>query len=180
MVMASWADVRRDDPRLVEVGEHRLLSPGVVLVGTIRRDGTPRVSPVEPVVLDGELWLCMMLGSTKARDLRRDPRVLVHSMVTGRDGAGGEFKVRGLARPITDIAAQRHYADEVATRLGWHAEPGRCHLFVVDISDITFIRYDAETGDQYVTRWPGGLQYVRHHTSDTSVGPPEPTSTALG
>ena len=34
-----------------------LLSPGVLLVVTIRKDGTPRLSPVAPFVHDGELWL---------------------------------------------------------------------------------------------------------------------------
>jgi hypothetical protein len=67
----------------------------VLLVVTIRADGTPRLSPVEPFVLDGDLWLSMMLGSRKAADLVRDPRVLVHSIVTNRDGEEGEVKLRG-------------------------------------------------------------------------------------
>ena len=178
--MTGWQALRDDDPELAERGEQLLLDPGVVLVGTVRRDGTPRISPVEPLLLDGELWLCMMLNSAKARDLLRDPRVLVHSVVTGRDGAAGEFKVRGTARQVTDPAAQRHYADEVARRLGWRAEPGWSHLFVVDVAEATFIRYETATGDQYVARWPGRHRYLRRHTSETSVGEPEPTDVALG
>jgi hypothetical protein len=45
----------------------------VLLVVTIRADGTPRLSPVEPFVLDGDLWLSMMLGARKVADLVRDP-----------------------------------------------------------------------------------------------------------
>jgi hypothetical protein len=48
------------------VADDRLIAPGVLLVVTIRRDGTPRVSPVEPLVLDGDLWLSMMWQSRKA------------------------------------------------------------------------------------------------------------------
>jgi hypothetical protein len=55
----------------------------VVLVATIRRDGTPRLSPVEPFVLEGELWLSMMPASTKAHDLDRDPLVLVLAAPAG-------------------------------------------------------------------------------------------------
>ena len=58
-----WSEIERSQPRLAELGRHRLLGPGVVLVGTIRRDGTPRISPVEPFVMDGDLWLIMMWRS---------------------------------------------------------------------------------------------------------------------
>jgi hypothetical protein len=46
----------------------------VALLGTLRPDGSPRVSPVEPYFAGGELVLGVMAWSGKARDLRRDPR----------------------------------------------------------------------------------------------------------
>jgi hypothetical protein len=55
------------------------------------RDGTPRVSAVEPLVTGGDLWLSMLWQSTKAADLLRDPRILLRSVVTSRDGGAGEF-----------------------------------------------------------------------------------------
>jgi len=91
----DWAELERRQPGLARLGRRRLLDPGVVLVATIRGDGTPRVSPVEPLVLDGALWLSMLWHSRKAADLLRDPRVLVHSVVTSRDGGEGEFIRRG-------------------------------------------------------------------------------------
>lgn len=169
-----WSEMQSNQPRLAELGRERLLAPGVVLVATIRRDGTPRLSPVEPLVLDGDLWLSMMWGSTKAADIARDPRILVHSVITGRDGAEGEYKVRGTARAQEDPVVQRRYADAVAKSLGWRPETGRFHLFTVDLHDVTFIRYVDATGDQYVTRWPQGREFVRHGTSATSLGDPEP------
>jgi len=169
-----WAELESNQPRLAELGRDRLLGPGVVLVGTIRRDGTPRISPVEPWVMAGDLWLSMMWGSTKAKDLSRDPRVLVHSVITDRDGSEGEFKVRGQARVEDDESVQRRYAAEVAAGLGWRPEPGQFHLFAVDISDVTFVRYVDATGDQFVTRWPPGHEFVRRGTGATTVGEPEP------
>ncbi|MGH3482139.1 MAG: hypothetical protein ACRDPQ_02775, partial [Nocardioidaceae bacterium] len=108
------------------------------------------------------------------RDLIRDPRILVHSVITNRDGGEGEYKVRGTARATDDLAVQRRYADAVARSLGWEPEPGRFHLFAVDIDEVTFIRYDDATGDQYVCRWPTGGEFVRRGTTATSVGDPEP------
>src|ERR1700760_1677595 len=105
-----WADIERAQPRLAEGLRERLVEPGVLLAATIRRDGPPGLSPVEPYLLDGELWLSMLWGSTKARDLQRDPRILVHSIVTSRDGVAGEVKLRGTARAEDDPAGQRRHA----------------------------------------------------------------------
>ncbi len=174
-----WQDLVDRQPRLADLGVTRLLDPGVVLVATLRRDGSPRLSPVEPLLLDGDLWLSMMWGSWKARDLQRDPRLLVHNIVRSRDGAEGEYKVRGMARAVDDLASHRRYARAVADRLGWEPVPGRFHLFAVDISDVTVIRYDGGTGDQFVASWPPGREFVRRGTTATSVGEPEPTSDLL-
>lgn len=171
-----WLDIENTQPRLAGPGRQRLLGPGVVLVAKIRRDGTARLSPVEPLVMDGDLWLSMMWRSTKARDLLRDPRILVHSVVTSRDGAEGEFKVRGTAALEGDPAVQRRYADVVAGSLGWNPQPGRFHLFAVDISQVSFISYDTATGNQHVATWPPGREFIRRATSATSVGDPEPAS----
>ena len=156
------------------MGERKLGGPGVVLVATIRRDGSPRVSPVEPLFWEDDLYLSMGWGSQKARDLQRDPRILVHSIVTSRDGTDGEYKVRGVAVPQMDLQTQRRYALEVAERLGWNPEVGRFHLFTVDVRDITFVRWDDATNDQFVTRWPEGGEFVRRGTSATSLGSAEP------
>jgi Pyridoxamine 5'-phosphate oxidase len=171
-----WSDIEHAQHRLARLGHQRLIEPGVVLVVTIRRDGTARLSPVEPLVLDGDLWLSMMWQSAKARDLLRDPRVLVHGIVTSRDGADGEFKIRGTARTEDDPAVQRRYAETVTSSLGWSPQPGRFHLFAVDISQVSFISYDTATGDQHVALWPPGREFIRRATSDTSVGDPEPIS----
>jgi hypothetical protein len=168
-----WSELAQAQPDLIELGRRKLLDPGVVLVATIRRDGSPRLSAVEPFVLDGELWLSMLVDSMKAKDLLRDPRVLVHNVITGRDGGDGEFKLRGTARAHTDPDLQRRYSDAVAESLGWRPVPGKFHLFAVDIGDVTFIRYDDPTGDQFVTRWPHGGEFVRRGTSATSLGQPE-------
>jgi hypothetical protein len=169
-----WMALEDAQPRLAELGRQRLVEPGVVLVGTIRADGTPRISPVEPFVMEGDLWLSMMWQSWKATDLARDPRVLVHSIITSRDGSEGEYKVRGIAQPEDDATVQHRYAAAVADELGWRPEPGRFHLFAVDITEVTVIRYDAATGDQFVARWPSNREFVRRGTSATTVGVAEP------
>ena len=174
-----WDEFATDEPRLAALGR-QLADPGVVLVGTIRRDGTPRISPVEPLLWEGDLWLSMLFGSYKATDLQRDPRLLIHSIVTGRDGAAGEYKLRGRAIEESARRVQEGYGAQARDRLGWDPQPGRFHLFRVEIEDVTFIRYEDATGDQFVTRWPSRREYVRRGTSATSLGDPEPYRDLLG
>jgi hypothetical protein len=171
--LVRWSEFEKVEPRLAELGRVRLCGPGVVLVGTIRRDGAPRLSPVEPLLWNGELWLSMGWRTRKAADLELDPRILVHNIVTDREGTAGEYKVRGQAVSESDSEVHRAYAETVESLLGWTPEPGRFHLFRVDIEDVTFIRWDPATNDQFVSRWPAGTEFVRRGTSATSLGDPE-------
>jgi hypothetical protein len=91
-------------------------------------------------------------------------------------GTAGEFKVRGTARAEEDPAPQRRYADAVTASLDWSPVPGEFHLFAIDIAQVTFMRYDPATGDQFTAMWPPGREFVRRGTSATVVGAPEPFS----
>ena len=60
-------------PELADRVRERFERTGLALVGTLRADGSPRVSGWEPLFADGEIWLGSMPGSRKNDDLRRDP-----------------------------------------------------------------------------------------------------------
>jgi hypothetical protein len=170
----QWEEFYADSGRLGRLCHERLIGPGVLLVVTLRRDGTARLSPVEPLILSGELWLSMMWKSKKAADLDRDDRVLLHSIITGPQDPGGEVKVRGRAIPESHPDVRRRYCEAVAV-LGWQPEEPYFHLFRVNFQDVTFIRYHPN-GDQQLVRWPERTEVIRRATSPTSVGAPQPYS----
>jgi hypothetical protein len=174
-----WQEFADQAPRLADLGREKLGTPGVILIGTVRADGTPRISPVESLFWGQDLWLSMLWGSKKAADLARDPRLLVHSIVTSRDGSGGEYKVRGRAVAEEDPDTQAGYATAIREHVGWDPVPGAFHLFWVDVDEVTFVRYEDATGDQFVTLWPAGREFVRRGTSATSLGEPEPSAALL-
>jgi hypothetical protein len=58
-----WSELLRRQPHLTSRAEERLIAPGVMLVVTLRRDGTPPLSPVESFLLDGRLLSSMLWGS---------------------------------------------------------------------------------------------------------------------
>jgi hypothetical protein len=173
-----WAEIAARQPALGAIAHDRLIKPGALLVGTTTRDGSARISGVEPLVMSGELWLSMMQTSTKARDLQRDPRILLHSLVTGPEAAV-EIKVRGTARTETDREVHEQYAAAAAAELGWQPVVGHFTLFAVDVADVTYIGFDPETGAQHVARWPAGAEYVRPATTPTSLGTPQPVRRLL-
>ena len=58
--MATWREFREADEPFAEMAEARIDGEGLVLVGTLRHSGWPRISPVEPLIVDGDLYLGMM------------------------------------------------------------------------------------------------------------------------
>ena len=173
-----WAEIAAHEPALGAVAHERLIKPGVVQIGTTRRDGSARISGVEPLIMDGELWLSMMMGSAKVADLDRDPRLQVHSIISGPEAAI-EIKLRGTARREHDRDVQERYARKVAAELPWDPVVGDFALFAVDIDEVTYVGFAAESGDQHVARWPSGQEYLRPVTSPTRLGPPRPVRQVL-
>lgn len=166
-----WEEFQADAGEIGGEARRRLESPGVLLVVTIRRDGTARLSPVEPFFWGGDLWLAMLLQSQKVRDLRRDPRLLVHSIVTDREGAEGEVKMRGSAAFEHDHASVAEVCAAIGAALPYEPDPERVDLARVDVEEVAMVRY--VDGDQHVALWPQRRRFVRRETSATSVGDPE-------
>lgn len=133
-------------------------------MGTIRADGTPRISPCEPYFVDGELLLGMMWRSKKALDLRRDPRLTVVTPRGDREGADGDLKLYGRALEIEDEARRTAYGDATEARIDWRPS-GPFHLFAVDIQSAGFISFGT---DRRMLRWSaaGGVEVLRHPDAD--------------
>ena len=152
--MVSWGAFESEAPELAALGQERFDKAQLLLVGTLRRDGWPRISPVEPVLVDGELALGMMWRSTKALDLRRDPRLVVHNVVADRNGSDGEFKIYGRAIEIFDDAPRDAYGKALFERIGWRPEGDEWHLFHIDISHVAYVWF-GESKQRIQTWRPG-------------------------
>jgi hypothetical protein len=137
--MVTWGEFRGGDPVFAGRCEERVDGVGLVLVGTLRRNGWPRISPVEPLITDGSLYLGMMWQSKKALDLLADPRCVVHSTVTDKSGTEGDVKVYGRAVDIVDPDERERYGVALHDRIGWRPA-GDFHLFAVDIDEVGFFQ----------------------------------------
>src|SRR5256885_8241868 len=142
MAMFQWANFEAAAPLLATQGRELIERYRFVLVGTIRRDGTPRISPVEAHIVGGHLVLVMISGTRKAGDLLHDPRILLNSPVTHPDDPNAEFKLRGRAVEIQGQALREATAGAIKAASGWQP-PQSWHFFSIDIEDAAFIAWKA-------------------------------------
>lgn len=103
--MTSWTDFATAQPDLAARVRARFEATKHKTMATLRKDGSPRISGTETAFDETDLTLGSMPGAVKLADLRRDPRVALHSAtvdtVDGQEADWpGEAKVAGRAVPI--------------------------------------------------------------------------------
>lgn len=147
----SWAEFRSEVPALAARAEAIFAKTGVLLVGTVRRDGSPRISPVESLIAEGELWLGMMSRSLKAADLSRDRRCTVHSAIVDRYGMPGEFKAHGAAVEVSNPEEYAAYGAALEAKIGWHPGSGGYPLYTFRLDSAAL--FDTGSESRTVTRW---------------------------
>ena len=102
--MITFDELHRIAPDIAGPVLDRFRASGLGMLGTLRRDGSPRVSPIEVAVLEGRLYIGMMPGSRKALDVLRDDRISLVTALADRHDMAGEGKLFGRAAPVTDLA----------------------------------------------------------------------------
>ena len=129
----TWQEFAKQDPELAALGQERLNLHGLVMLATLRKNGFPRISPVEPLFFSGQLYLGMMWQSQKALDLLRDPRCCIHSPVSDRMASEGEYKVYGRASDITNPEERQDYLKAPFQKIGDQPVGHEFHCFAIDI-----------------------------------------------
>jgi hypothetical protein len=133
--MASWKQLAADVPEFAAAVQQLFDAHRHKTLATVRSDGSPRISGIEAVFVDGELWFGGMWQSRKAVDLQRDPRFALHSAsVDPTDPAHwpGDAKIAGRVEEITDPQRFR----EVVKASGGEEPEGKSHLFRAEISEV--------------------------------------------
>jgi hypothetical protein len=79
--MLTWTEFRETRPDLADAGQslfYQFAGVGLGFLGTVRRDGGPRVHPMCPVITDAGLF-GLIVPSPKLGDLVRDGQYVMHS-----------------------------------------------------------------------------------------------------
>jgi Pyridoxamine 5'-phosphate oxidase len=151
--MASWEEVEAAAPELAGRARAAFDAHRHKLLATLRQDGSPRISGIEATFADGQLWLGMMPGSRKALDLRRDPRLALHSASEDPTDADptawpGDAKLAGRAVEVDDPALLR--------QLGAGDQADSAHLFRVDVTEVVHVRVGDPPDHLVIDLWREG------------------------
>ena len=151
--MASWKEIEAAAPELAARARASFDAHRHKLLATLRRDGSPRISGIEATFADGELWLGMMPGSRKALDLRRDPRLALHSASLDPPDDptawGGDAKLSGRAVEVDDPVLKERFA-------GGGGQAEAAHLFRVDVDELVHTRVGDPADHLVIEVWQPG------------------------
>jgi len=89
-------------PQLADLGLKLLNHYGSDFLSTVRKDGSPLLHPVVPIVTEERLFV--FCGGPKVYDLRRDGRYVLDALIDRDDT---EFLVAGRAVDVNDDRALR-------------------------------------------------------------------------
>ena len=120
--MTKLQNLLQQEAELAERAVAILTSTTNAVLATIRADGSPRVSGIDPFIVDGELCIGSMDGARKAQDLARDPRMALHSIPWESrriaDGATGNSPPRTSECPTRPVC---HSCAKIRPPSAWTA-----------------------------------------------------------
>jgi Pyridoxamine 5'-phosphate oxidase len=137
--MTRWQQFTEQAPELAAYVTERFAAHQHKVMATLRADGSPRLCGTEVEIVAGDLWLGGMPGNRRFADLRRDPRVAVHSGSDEPAGWSGDARVGGTAVEASDDASLQRYRAAVGK-----VPPGPFELFRVELTEAVAVRLDDE------------------------------------
>lgn len=154
--MVDWDDFARQAPRIAEVFVRRHAATGnLCFLATLRSDGYPRISPMEPRIFEGRLVLVGMPNTTKFRDLTRDPRFSLHTATTDTHVGDGDAKVWGEASSVQDPALHARFTEDLFQESGFDLRGQRFDpFFVADLAGASSVEF--RDGLLTITIWKAG------------------------
>jgi hypothetical protein len=154
--VVAWDEFAEEASHIAEVFLRRHTATGnLCLLATLRSDGYPRISPMEPGIFEGRLLLVGMPGTTKFRDLGRDPRFCLHTATVDAHVSEGDAKLWGNASDLQDKDlherfAQRLFEEGGPDLRGQELDP----FYVADITGASCIEF--VDGQLEITIWKPG------------------------
>jgi hypothetical protein len=161
--MTTWKELTEHAPRIATVFTRRHAATGnLCMLATLRSDGFPRISPIEPRIFEDRLWIAGMPDTLKFRDLARDPRFCLHTATVDTHLADGDAKLWGVVEDVRDGALHRRFADALFEETGMDLRGQTFdHLYAADLTGASAIEID--DGHLAITIWkPGEPERVVH------------------
>jgi len=154
--MTTWDEFAASAPRISGVFARRHAATGnLCMLATLRSDGYPRISPMEPRIFEGQLCIVGMPNTTKFRDLERDPRFCLHTATVDTYVTEGDAKLWGVAVDIPDPEFHERFAEALFTETGFDIRGKKFdHFYVADLTGASAV--EVGEGHLNVTIWKPG------------------------
>lgn len=163
--MTTWREFTEAAPRIAAIFTRRHAATGnLCLLATLRSDGFPRISPLEPRMFEGELWLVGMPNTTKFHDLARDPRFCLHTATVDTEVKDGDAKLWGLVHDVPDRALHQRFAQNLFDESGFDLRGQEFdHFYAADLTSASAVEVGG--GHMDVTVWRPGQpeRVIRKH-----------------
>lgn len=153
--MVTWNEFTEAAPHIASIFTRRHKATGnLCMLATLRADGFPRISPIEPRMFEGQLWVIGMPNTTKFADLGRDPRFCLHTATVDTHVSDGDAKLWGTVHHVDDLEQQQRFAQDLFDESGFdiRGQPFD-QFFAADITSASAI--EAKDG-LAITIWKPG------------------------
>jgi hypothetical protein len=149
--MASWQEIIKEAPDLATRVQARFAAGTNKTIATLRRDGSPRISASELEFTDTDVTLGMMGGSMKLLDVRRDPRIAIHSptLEPPADDPGSWGGDAKLAGTVAEMPAPQDTP---------HVGAG---FFRIDVTEVVLTYLGTPADHLVIESWHEGTGYRR-------------------
>lgn len=125
------------------------------LIATLRSDGYPRISPMEPRICDGHLVMVGMADTTKFDDLDRDPRFCLHTATIDPNLTDGDVKLWARVVNHRDEELRRSFTDSLLEDTGMDLRSEELDPFyVADLTGASSIVLEDQ--ELVITIWKPG------------------------
>ncbi|WP_040777476.1 pyridoxamine 5'-phosphate oxidase family protein [Nocardia pneumoniae] len=154
--MTNWSRFTEEAPHIAEIFLRRHRAAGnLCMLGTLRSDGYPRISPVEPRIFEDLLVIAGMPGTTKFRDLARDPRFCLHTATVDTNVSDGDAKLFGTVVDLPDRAVHARFAQQLFDETGFDIRDQEFdHFYVADLTGASTVEVVEDHLD--ITIWKPG------------------------
>ncbi|WKG11510.1 pyridoxamine 5'-phosphate oxidase family protein [Nocardia sp. PE-7] len=161
--MTTWSQFTEVAPNVAALFLRRHQATGkLCMLATLRADGWPRISPIEPVVFEGMLVLAGMPNTRKFDDLARDPRFCLHTATVDTRVSDGDAKLFGTVTDLQDETVHARFAQKLFDDSGFDIRGEKFdHFYIADLTGASTVEVVDDRLD--ITVWkPGAGETIVH------------------
>ncbi|MEV4157402.1 pyridoxamine 5'-phosphate oxidase family protein [Nocardia salmonicida] len=161
--MTTWSQFTEEAPSVAALFLRRHQATGkLCMLATLRADGSPRISPIEPVIFEGMLVLAGMPNTRKFDDLARDPRFCLHTATVDTRVSDGDAKLFGTVTDLQDETVHARFAQKLFDDSGFDIRGEKFdHFYIADLTGASTVEVVDDRLD--ITVWkPGSGETIVH------------------